>query len=54
MLVTVRLATGVGTDSQRLFALVIIGGLFSRWHVSVLLMPMLHGLVARGGDHLEI
>jgi cobalt-zinc-cadmium resistance protein CzcA len=47
-------ATGVGTDSQRPFALVIIGGLFSRLLISVFLMPVLYVLVARPGDHLEV
>ena len=48
------IATGVGTDSQRPFALVIIGGLFSRLLISVLLMPVLYAMVAREGDHLEV
>ena len=47
-------ATGVGTDSQRPFALVIIGGLFSRLLISVFLMPVLYVMVARPGDHLEV
>ena len=41
------LATGVGTDSQRPFALVIVSGLFSRLLISVFLMPALYPLVAR-------
>ncbi len=53
-LLPAALATGVGTDSQRPFALVIIGGLFSRLLISVFLMPVLYEMVAREGDHLEI
>ncbi len=53
-LLPAALATGVGTDSQRPFALVIIGGLFSRLLISVFLMPVLYGMVAREGDHLEV
>lgn len=47
-------STGVGSDSQRPFALVIVGGLFSRLLISVLLMPVLYSLSAREGDHLEV
>ncbi len=53
-LLPAALATGVGTDSQRPFALVIVGGLFSRLLISVLLMPVLYGMVARPNDHLEV
>ena len=53
-LLPAALATGVGTDSQRPFALVIIGGLFSRLLISVFLMPVLYEMVARVGDHLEV
>jgi heavy metal efflux system protein len=53
-LLPAALATGVGTDSQRPFALVIVGGLFSRLLISVFLMPVLYELVARDGDHLAV
>jgi heavy metal efflux system protein len=53
-LLPAALATGVGTDTQRPFALVIVGGLFSRLLISVFLMPVLYELVARPGDHLEV
>ena len=53
-LLPVALATGVGTDSQRPFALVIVSGLFSRLLISVYLMPALYTLVARPGDRLEV
>jgi cobalt-zinc-cadmium resistance protein CzcA len=47
-------STGVGSDSQRPFALVIVGGLFSRLLISVFLMPVLYAAVAREDDHLEV
>ncbi|MEP6621480.1 MAG: CusA/CzcA family heavy metal efflux RND transporter [bacterium] len=47
-------STGVGSDSQRPFALVIVGGLFSRLLISVILMPVLYAAVAREGDELEV
>jgi cobalt-zinc-cadmium resistance protein CzcA len=53
-LLPAALATGVGTDSQRPFALVIVSGLFSRLLISVYLMPALYVMVARKGDRLEV
>ncbi|HEY3784871.1 MAG TPA: CusA/CzcA family heavy metal efflux RND transporter [Steroidobacteraceae bacterium] len=53
-LVPAALATGVGTDSQRPFALVIVSGLLARLLISVFLMPALYTLVARPGDRLEV
>ena len=52
-LLPVALATGVGTDTQRPFALVIVSGLFTRLLISIFLMPALYALVARPGDRLE-
>jgi cobalt-zinc-cadmium resistance protein CzcA len=53
-LLPAALSTGVGSDSQKPFALVIVGGMFSRLLISVLLMPVLYGMVARPGDRLEV
>ncbi|WP_350016623.1 CusA/CzcA family heavy metal efflux RND transporter [Rhodanobacter sp. IGA1.0] len=53
-LLPAALATGVGTDTQRPFALVIVSGLFTRLLISVFLMPALYALVARPGDRLEV
>jgi cobalt-zinc-cadmium resistance protein CzcA len=53
-LLPVALATGVGTDTQRPFALVIVSGLFTRLFISVFLMPALYALVARPEDRLEV
>ena len=53
-LLPAALATGVGTDTQRPFALVIVSGLFTRLLISVFLMPVLYALVARADDRLEV
>jgi len=53
-LLPAALAFGVGADSQRPFALVIVSGLFSRLLISIFLMPALYLLVARSGDRLEV
>jgi heavy metal efflux system protein len=53
-LLPAALASGVGADSQRPFALVIVGGLFSRLLISVFLMPALYAVSAREGDRLEV
>lgn len=53
-LLPAALATGVGTDTQMPFALVIVSGLFTRLLISVYLMPVLYALVARKDDRLEV
>jgi cobalt-zinc-cadmium resistance protein CzcA len=53
-LLPAALATGVGTDTQRPFALVIVSGLFTRLLISVFLMPALYAVVARPQDRLEV
>jgi len=53
-LLPAALATGVGTDTQRPFALVIVSGLFTRLLISIFLMPVLYALVARSDDRLEV
>jgi cobalt-zinc-cadmium resistance protein CzcA len=53
-LLPAALATGVGTDTQRPFALVIVSGLLACLLISVFLMPALYTLVARDGDRLEV
>jgi cobalt-zinc-cadmium resistance protein CzcA len=53
-LLPAAIATGVGTDSQRPFALVIVSGLFTRLLISVFLMPVLYVIVARPTDRLEV
>jgi heavy metal efflux system protein len=53
-LLPAAIATGVGTDTQKPFALVIVSGLFTRLLISVFLMPALYVLVARPDDRLEV
>jgi len=53
-LLPAALATGVGTDTQRPFAVVIVGGLVTCLLINIFLMPALYTLVAREGDHLEV
>jgi cobalt-zinc-cadmium resistance protein CzcA len=53
-LLPAALATGVGTDTQRPFALVIVAGLLTRLLISIFLMPALYVIVARPGDRLEV
>ena len=53
-LLPAALSTGVGSDSQKPFALVIVGGLFSRLLISIFLMPVLYVMFARQDDHLEV
>lgn len=53
-LLPAALSTGVGSDTQKPFALVIVGGLFSRLLISVFLMPVLYLMTARENDHLEV
>jgi cobalt-zinc-cadmium resistance protein CzcA len=53
-LLPAALATGVGTDSQRPFALVIVSGLFTRLLISIFLMPVLYAMAARPDDKLQV
>ncbi len=53
-LLPAALATGVGTDTQRPFAVVIVGGLVTCLLINIFLMPALYALVAREGDRLEV
>jgi len=53
-LLPAAVATGVGTDTQRPFAIVIVGGLITCLAIVVFLMPALYTLVARDGDRLEV
>jgi cobalt-zinc-cadmium resistance protein CzcA len=53
-LLPAALATGVGTDTQRPFAVVIVGGLITCLAIVVFLMPALYTMVARENDRLEV
>ena len=47
-----RLSHGIGSDSQRPFAIVIVGGLLAALFISIFLLPTLYVWVARDTDHL--
>jgi heavy metal efflux system protein len=53
-LLPAAIATGVGTDTQRPFAIVIVGGLVTCLLINIFLMPALYSIVAREGDRLEV
>ena len=53
-LLPAAVATGVGTDTQRPFAIVIVGGLITCLAIIIFLMPALYTVVARDGDRLEV
>ncbi len=47
-------SVGIGSDSQKPFAIVIVGGLISRLFLSIFLAPVLYALVAREDDVLKV
>jgi len=47
-------STGIGSDSQKPFAIVIVGGLLSRLFLSIFLSPILYAVVARENDVLKV
>jgi cobalt-zinc-cadmium resistance protein CzcA len=53
-LIPAAIAHGVGTDSQRPFALVIVAGMISRLVFELWVNPALYKLVARDGDRLQV
>jgi cobalt-zinc-cadmium resistance protein CzcA len=53
-LLPAAVSTGIGSDSQKPFAIVIVGGLASRLLLSVFLAPVLYALVARDSDTLKV
>ena len=53
-LLPAAMSTGIGSDSQRPFAIVIVGGLISRLALSIFLAPVLYVLVARDDDVLKV
>jgi cobalt-zinc-cadmium resistance protein CzcA len=44
----------IGSDSQRPFAQVVVGGLLSRIALSIFLLPVLYRWVSKAGDRLEV
>ncbi len=53
-LLPAAMSTGIGSDSQKPFAIVIVGGLASRLLLSIFLAPVLYALVAKDGDTLQV
>ena len=53
-LLPAAMSTGIGSDSQKPFAIVIVGGLVSRLVLSIFLAPVLYVLVAREDDVLKV
>jgi cobalt-zinc-cadmium resistance protein CzcA len=53
-LLPAAMSTGIGSDSQKPFAIVIVGGLLSRLLLSIFLAPVLYALVARKDDILKV
>jgi len=53
-LLPAAMSTGIGSDSQKPFAIVIVGGLISRLALSIFLAPVLYTLVARRDDVLKV
>jgi len=53
-LLPAAMSTGIGSDSQKPFAIVIVGGLISRLLLSVFLSPVLYSLVAKDDDVLQV
>src|SRR5579872_1381654 len=53
-LLPAAMSTGVGSDSQKPFAIVIVGGLASRLLLSIFLSPVLYSLAAKDGDVLQV
>jgi cobalt-zinc-cadmium resistance protein CzcA len=53
-LLPAALSTGIGSDTQKPFAIVIVAGLISRLLLGVLVNPVLYELVAREGDVLQV
>lgn len=52
-LLPAALSRGIGSDSQRPFAIVIVGGLLAALLLSIFLLPTLYVWVARDGDKLQ-
>ena len=53
-LLPAAMSTGVGSDSQKPFAIVIVAGLVSRLFLGRIISPILYLLMAREGDVLQV
>jgi heavy metal efflux system protein len=53
-LLPAALSTGIGSDTQKPFAIVIVAGLISRLFLGFFVNPVLYQMVARDGDVLQV
>jgi cobalt-zinc-cadmium resistance protein CzcA len=53
-LLPAALSTGISSDSQKPFAIVIVAGLISRPFLGRFVSPVLYKMVAREGDVLQV
>ena len=53
-LLPAALSTGIGSDTQKPFAIVIVAGLMSRLFLGFFVNPVLYQMVAREGDVLQV
>jgi len=53
-LLPAALSHGIGSDTQRPFAIVIVAGLISRLFLGRVVSPVLYKMVAREGDVLQV
>jgi cobalt-zinc-cadmium resistance protein CzcA len=53
-LLPAALSRGIGSDSQRPFAIVIVGGLLAALFISIYLLPTMYAWVARDTDQLPL
>jgi cobalt-zinc-cadmium resistance protein CzcA len=53
-LLPAAMSTGVGSDTQKPFAIVVVAGLLSRLLLGFFLNPVLYEIVARDGDVLQV
>jgi cobalt-zinc-cadmium resistance protein CzcA len=53
-LLPAAMSTGVGSDTQKPFAIVVVAGLLSRLLLGFFVNPVLYELVARDGDVLQV
>ena len=53
-LLPAAMSTGVGSDTQKPFAIVVVAGLISRLVLGFFVNPALYQLVAKDGDVLQV
>ena len=53
-LLPAAVSTGIGSDTQKPFAIVIVAGLVSRLFIGFFVNPVLYEMVARDGDVLQV